>query len=92
MREDIKDMINIEKDKVTNIISDLHISDENKELMTNYILKNTLSDSPKYSCNLIENYITIDYINISLISIIIVILLYLLYKIYTKNNFNNIFI
>ena len=55
---------------------------------SNYILKNTLSSSPKYTCDIIEKYTKIDYINLVFICITTIILIYIVYKIFTKNNIN----
>ena len=63
-------------------------SDRDKDIINNYILKNTLSSSPKYTCDIIEKYTKIDYINLVFICITTIILIYIVYKIFTKNNIN----
>jgi len=62
---------------------------KDKEFLNNYILKNTVSNYPKYTCNIVDKYVKLDYVNLTIITMTIIILIYVIFKIYTKKSYDN---
>jgi len=96
-KKDINKVIEIagnqkkQEQQINNLLNNINIDNESKNKINNYVKTVTSKELPKYTCDIVQKYTYIDYVNFGIILTTIVILLYLIYKLHTKGQYSNLF-